>query len=187
MQFGLIVIQILTAWIYSHFLEYCLHRFALHNNSFLLKPLFKIHFSDHHRCARADLMVDNDYHSPASFIFHKEALILMALCALHIPVALSLPYAFVTVVISACSYFLVHRRAHIDHRWARDNLTWHYDHHMGKDQNCNWGVRLPIFDIIFSTRQYYKGTEDEFKDFVRKIRRSYRKFERLQTVSKSVK
>jgi len=187
MQFGLIVIQILTAWIYSHFLEYCLHRFALHNNSFLLKPLFKIHFSNHHRCARADLMVDNDYHSPASFIFHKEALILMALCALHIPVALSLPYAFVTVVISACSYFLVHRRAHIDHRWARDNLTWHYDHHMGKDQNCNWGVRLPIFDIIFSTRQYYKGTEDEFKDFVRKIRRSYRKFERLQTVSKSVK
>jgi len=32
---------------------------------------------------------------------------------------------------------------------------------MAPNQNANWGVRLPMFDILFGTRKVYKGTKKE--------------------------
>ena len=58
-------------------------------------------------------------------------------------------------------YAIIHYRSHQDIFWARQNLPWHYDHHMGPNQNANWGVRYPMFDIIFGTRKIYKGTKKE--------------------------
>ena len=49
----------------------------------------------------------------------------------------------------------------MDYVWARKHLPWHYDHHMGKNSNKNWAVRLPIFDYLLGTREIYKGTMPE--------------------------
>ena len=48
-----------------------------------------------------------------------------------------------------------------DHAWAREHLPWHYDHHMGPDQDANWCVTRPWFDQLMGTRRPYAGTEAE--------------------------
>ena len=101
---------------------------------------------------------------------------LIVLALLHAPVAVLWPYAYAILVWSAISYFFVHRRAHQDFRWARQNLPWHYDHHMGKNQNVNWGVRLPWVDWIMGTRVPWKGEqkeEREYNNFFRTLKRVY--------------
>ena len=52
------------------------------------------------------------------------------------------------------------RRAHLDPEWAREHLPWHYDHHMGRDQNANWCVTYPLFDYVMGTRRKYLGQSE---------------------------
>jgi len=33
------------------------------------------------------------------------------------------------------------------------NMPWHYDHHMGKNQDSNWGVTVEWVDKLFNTRE----------------------------------
>jgi len=49
----------------------------------------------------------------------------------------------------------VHRKAHLDTEWGKKNLPWHYDHHMGKNQNANWGVTTDWVDRLAGTRIKY--------------------------------
>ena len=58
-------------------------------------------------------------------------------------------------------YFYVHQRGHLDPEWAKKNIPWHYDHHMGKDQDANWGVTTDFWDIVINTRIEYRGRNDE--------------------------
>ena len=58
------------------------------------------------------------------------------------------------LLFSIISYYITHRKAHIDTEWCRKKLPWHYEHHMGKNQNINWGVRRPWVDKIMGTSKY---------------------------------
>ena len=40
--------------------------------------------------------------------------------------------------------------------FARKAIPWHYDHHMGKNQNMNWCVVHPLADLIMGTRRKYE-------------------------------
>ena len=64
---------------------------------------------------------------------------------------------------SGYHYWRVHKKAHEDPAWAREHLPWHYDHHMGPNQDANWCVTRPWFDILMGTREPYVGTELERK------------------------
>lgn len=55
-------------------------------------------------------------------------------------------------VYSACNYYYVHRRSHLEPDWAKRKIPWHYDHHMNSNQDANWGVTKPWFDYIMGTR-----------------------------------
>jgi len=172
-MFG-IVLQVAIAWAYSHVLEYCLHRWLLHNRK--RKQWFKTHFGDHHKIARKNMMLDSKSHEPIQITGDPEIKGLIALGVLHAPISIWYPFAYVTLVLAAITYFLVHRRAHQDFRWGREHLPWHYDHHMGKDQNVNWGVRLPWVDIVLGTRVPWKGEqreEREYNSFFRTLKRVY--------------
>jgi len=172
-MFG-IVLQMALAWAYSHVLEYCLHRWLLHNRH--RKKWFKTHFGDHHKIARKNMMLDSKAHQAIEIQGDPEIKGLIGLGILHLPVVYFYPFAYVVLLSSAVTYFLVHRRAHQDFRWARENLPWHYDHHMGKDQNMNWGVRLPWVDWIMRTRVLWKGEqqeEREYNSFFRTLKRVY--------------
>tara|TARA_Y100001970_G_scaffold261537_1_gene344776 strand:- start:46 stop:594 length:549 start_codon:yes stop_codon:yes gene_type:complete len=151
--------QICFAWLYSHLLEWFLHKHVLHKPK--RKKWFKTHFGEHHKSAKKLLMVDPKYIGKISMTGDPEIKGLLLLGLMHVPVFFFWPVAYITLLFCAFSYWIQHRWAHRNMTFARENMPWHYDHHMAKDQHKNWGVRLPIFDYLFGTRVVYKGTKNE--------------------------
>ena len=144
------VTQIVLGWLYGHLAEYILHKYLLHNNK-TFKKLFKRHFGTHHRISRQNEMYDANYERT----FHNDSLFelggLSILLLLHSPVIYIFPYFGLTLLYSALIYYTAHRLSHIKTNWGKKWLPWHYDHHMSKNQHENWGVRLPIFDVLLGT------------------------------------
>ena len=58
----------------------------------------------------------------------------------------------VASIYSACNYYYIHRRAHLQPNWAMKKIPWHYDHHMNSNQDANWCVTKPWFDYLLGTR-----------------------------------
>ncbi len=141
--------QILAAWIYSHFFEYIAHKHFLHNHK-KFKFAFKNHFATHHRNSKINEMYDEAYENVFSSKF--EVISLGIISVLHLPIFFFFPYAYMTLVYSLFMYYILHKKSHTDVEWGKKWLPWHYDHHMGKNQHLNWGVRLPLLDYIFGTR-----------------------------------
>ena len=98
----------------------------------------------------------------------KEAVALSASAVLIAPLAPVAPFFVGTVWYSAINYYRQHKRAHLDPAWARANLPWHYDHHMGPEQDANWCVTRPWFDDLLGTRKPYLGTEKATRDEARR-------------------
>ena len=96
-------------------------------------------------------MYDKNYEK----ILNTEALFepvsLSILLLIHLPVVFYFPFSYATLIFSAASYYYHHRKSHIDVEWGKKNMPWHHEHHMGKNQHMNWGVRTNIFDKIFNT------------------------------------
>jgi sterol desaturase/sphingolipid hydroxylase (fatty acid hydroxylase superfamily) len=141
--------QILAAWFYSHIFEYLVHRHILHSNK-NFKRAFKHHFSQHHGTSRKNQMYDESYENLVSSKFEIIGLSFAAL--IHFPLVFFFPYAYATLLLAMITYYIVHRKAHTDVAWGKKYMPWHHDHHMGKNQHLNWGVRLPIIDHIAGTR-----------------------------------
>ncbi len=59
--------------------------------------------------------------------------------------------------------------SHLDPMWCRENLPWHYDHHMGPNQDMNYGVTTDWVDRLMGTREVYLGTQREVRDTVRRM------------------
>ena len=145
-----IVIQVLLAWIYGHLLEYGIHKHILHNNK-KFNRIFKRHFGTHHRISRKNDMYDENYINPFSIGARFELIGLSFLLIIHLPFIFFYPYFFAMLVVSASIYYIAHRTAHISVEWGKKWLPWHAAHHMGKNQHLNWGVRLPIIDLLLGT------------------------------------
>ena len=152
-----ILLEVLVAWVYSHVLEWIVHKYVLHNPR--LKTPFRNHFGRHHKISRKNHMVDLPETKNSTLNFEKKYLLYGSL--LHLPLAFIFVYAYITLLVCALSYYIIHQRAHRDISWARRHLPWHYEHHLGIDQNCNWGVRLPFVDILMGTRKHFIGSTKE--------------------------
>ena len=96
---------------------------------------------------------------------------LAGLLAIHIPLALMFPWAFLCLAGCTVHYFIAHLKSHREPEWARKSLPWHYAHHMAPNQDSNWGVRFDWADRLLGTREYYVGTEKEKKDILRRAER----------------
>ncbi len=142
--------------------EWLIHKHILHGVGKKKSSFWSFHFHDHHQSARKNNMVDPAYQKPVLDSLEspqtKEFLSLVALSAIHLPLAPVAPFFVGTVVYHAAKYYRVHKKAHLDPDWAKEHLPWHYDHHMGKNQDANWGVTYPHFDQIMGTREKYVGT-----------------------------
>ena len=110
----------------------------------------------------------------------KEAAALVAVSAALLPLAPVAPFFVGTLWYSALNYYKVHKRSHLDPEWARENLPWHYDHHMGPDQDANWCVTKPWFDDLMGTRKPYVGTEREKDDQEKRARLKQRRAQEKQ-------
>lgn len=148
------IFQVCFAWVYSLVLEYFIHD-ALHNHR-EYPFFFKNHFGRHHKEARSNKMYDKNYEK----IFSKTSLFelsgLFILALLHSPMAYLFPIGYSALVVSLLHYYYIHRKSHLDPKWAKKHLRWHYDHHMGRDQHANWGIRTDYFDVKFKTRVKYR-------------------------------
>jgi sterol desaturase/sphingolipid hydroxylase (fatty acid hydroxylase superfamily) len=159
---------------YANVSEWLIHKHVLHGRGKKRESFWSFHFHEHHRTSRKQDFYDPDYEkltatdNPQT----RELLGLIGLAALHAPLLPVAPFFTATVWFSAAHYYHVHRKSHLDPEWAREKLTWHYDHHMGPNQDANWCVTHPWADHLFGTREPYAGTEREQRDLER--RRAHR-------------
>ena len=94
----------------------------------------------------------------------KELVALTASALAALPLAPIAPFYTGTMLFCIGEYYYKHRKSHNDPEWAREHLPWHYDHHMGPNQDANWGVVRPWMDNLMGTREPYVGTEREQRD-----------------------
>ena len=155
--------------LYANTMEWLIHKYVLHDLGNLPKScnivhdlgkkdknsVWRFHWSVHHRRSRKYDMADLSYFRPfwkdsARF---REVMGLTLLAALHTPLFFVAPLFTITIWAYTFLYYFAHKKSHTSPLWAKKWLRHHYDHHMGKDQDKNWGVLLPIVDWIFGTRE----------------------------------
>ncbi|MGE8571707.1 MAG: hypothetical protein ACN6NW_06695 [Acinetobacter amyesii] len=140
--------------------EWFAHKYVLHGTHRSGKPRFspvpksmKSHW-EHHREVRKTDFHDHGYVEGVQNWRTKNEIISLAIVAgvftpLFYPVSKGMSLA---VLYSACNYYYIHRRAHLEPEWAMKKIPWHYDHHMNSNQDANWCVTKPWFDYILGTR-----------------------------------
>jgi sterol desaturase/sphingolipid hydroxylase (fatty acid hydroxylase superfamily) len=158
---------------YTNAAEWFIHRYILHGLGKRKESFWAFHWFDHHSNVRRNHHCDPHYRR-SLWSWHaqsKEALALALSTAVHLPLFPIAPFFTATVCYSAVNYYQKHKRSHLDTKWARDNLPWHYDHHMGPNQDANWCITKPWFDIVMGTRVPYVDTDREKRDIAKRGRR----------------
>ena len=159
--------------LYAQLVEWLLHKYLLHGWGKRRNTPFSFHFHGHHRASRTHLFRDAHYEQ-SMFAWKgagKETWALLGLALLHLPLIAWVPAFWLGAVMGGGRYFHVHKKSHLDPDWCRTHLPWHYDHHMGPNQELNWGVTTDLFDRLFGTRQVYLGTPREQRDTARRMQR----------------
>jgi sterol desaturase/sphingolipid hydroxylase (fatty acid hydroxylase superfamily) len=154
--------------------EWATHKYLLHDLGRDKTSRFAFHFHVHHQSARRHGFYDPDYEGPvwSTSTQAREAIGLVVVGLAHLPVFPIAPFYTATVWWSLARYRRLHRRAHLDPEWARTNLPWHYDHHMGPNQDRNWGVTTDWWDRLVGTRRRFVGTARELDARLRGLRRA---------------
>ncbi len=158
--------------IYGNAMEWAIHKHILHGWGKSKKSFWSFHWHEHHRNARRDDMVDADYlkNSLQWDAPTKEWVTLSLVALTHLPLLPIAPFFTLTACYCAFNYYRVHKKAHLNSEWSRQNVPWHYDHHMGPNQDANWCVTKPWFDHVMRTRISYVGTEKELETQQRQTR-----------------
>lgn len=162
--------------------EWWIHKVLLHGQGKHRESFWSFHWHEHHKESRRHDHRDPSYERPL-LGWHsqgKEALALLGLAAAHAPLLPVAPWFTMTVWWRVVHYHRVHKRAHLDPAWAREHLPWHFDHHMGRDQDQNWCVTHPFFDELMGTRVPYAGTEQERRDAEKRARLAERRAARAE-------
>lgn len=147
--------QLLGGMIITNAGEWLIHKHILHGLGKKKSSFFSFHWNEHHRAARRSGFKDLDYERSV-FGRHaqgREAGLLTLLGVAVVPIGLASSWVLVGIWTGLVLYYVVHRRAHRRPSWARKWMPWHVAHHMGKNQDSNWCVTLPLFDIIMGTRE----------------------------------
>lgn len=140
--------------------EWFAHKYILHGTHRAGKSRYspvpdsmKSHW-EHHREVRKTDFLDYGYVEGVSNWRTKNEIISLAVVAgVFVPVFYPISKGMsLSVVYSACNYYYIHRRAHLEPEWAMKKIPWHYDHHMNSNQDANWCVTKPWFDYILGTR-----------------------------------
>jgi hypothetical protein len=160
--------------VFANASEWLVHKYVLHGLGRAKDSFWRFHWHDHHRNVRGHDHRDPEYDRPLFEHWNgqsKEAVALVAGVLAVAPLAPVAPFFVGTVAYSAINYYRKHKRSHQDPVWAREHLPWHYDHHMGPNQDANWCVTRPWFDHLMGTRERYVGSARERDDRDRRTRR----------------
>ena len=162
------LITIIVCVVFCNLIEYLAHKYILHELGKDKKSYWAAHWNRHHKVSRKLWMVDRDYlekwweFKPRQseviglFLLWLFGGLPMLLLPVFIPALLLISIVWcVTVAVYCCSYYYIHKKSHLNTQWAFKWLPWHVDHHLGKDQDKNWNVTFPLWDIILRTRVDY--------------------------------
>ena len=147
------IFLVFVAYLYSTFAEWAIHKYILHGLGKNKNSWFNFHWYSHHKSCRKNKYLDENYNKILSLPVRREILGLYALLVIHLPLFFLIPYFYYTLVVCVFRYFYVHQKSHRDVEWGKKNLPWHYNHHMGKDQDANWGVTTDIWDTLLNTKR----------------------------------
>ena len=146
---------------YSHLLEWVLHKYVLHGLGKNKKSPWASHWHTHHRRSRQNDHYDEDYKKGFfDLTVRSEILGLCTLSLIHLPLIFISPLFYITLVLCSIRYYKIHKKSHLDPEWCKKHLPWHYDHHMGKNQDANWGVTTDWIDRLVGTRIKYQDKEN---------------------------
>ena len=148
--------EIFVALIVSNLYEWIAHKYILHGLGKKKSSFFYFHWA-HHKNTRKHGGYDSDYEHPKESL--KEVLLLLLLVVANMPLFWLFPVAATTMTIYSFVYYFAHRKLHLDVQWGKKWMPWHFDHHMGKNQDLNWCVVFPLWDHILGTRK-----KDDKKD-----------------------
>tara|TARA_R100000008_G_C3565739_1_gene159044 strand:+ start:574 stop:1065 length:492 start_codon:yes stop_codon:yes gene_type:complete len=155
MSYFLHILTIPLAIIYSQMAEWFIHKYILHGLGKKRKSFWSFHWHAHHKNCRKFSNYDEDYLNDWQGPPLREKIGLLALVLLHSPLVMYVPLFFITLIFCAIRYYRIHRLAHLNIHWGKSFLRSHYDHHMGKNQDANWGVTVEWVDKLFKTRIPY--------------------------------
>ena len=145
--------SLLGAYIYGGLAEWALHKYAIHGLGKNKKSWFNFHWHSHHKTCRKNNNHDDNYNSFLPSPILREITGLCLLAAVHVPIYFVMPYLFYTLIFCTVRYFYVHQKCHLNVEWGKVYFPWHYKHHMGKNQDANWGVTTAFWDAILGTRE----------------------------------
>ena len=161
-----VIVQVLIGFLYANLFEWLWHKHVFHGLGKKKKSRFSSHWKKHHRAVRKNSYIDETYEKFTGFNDDpmREVYELLLASCIHIPLFFVFPYFTAYLFFHAGAYFYIHRRSHLDPEWAKKWVPWHYDHHMGKNQDANWCVTFPFWDYILGTRLYFLAREGYNKD-----------------------
>ena len=147
--------SVAAGYVFAVAMEWFVHNVLFHRMGKRKGSPFSFHYADHHRAVRKLRGRDPSYEGSrfAWNAYGRELLGILVGALLVSPVALVAPLFWLSAVLSGVHYHVVHTRSHLDLRWCRDHLRWHWDHHMGTNQDVNWGVTNEWFDRLMGTRE----------------------------------
>jgi hypothetical protein len=142
----------ILGFIYSNFIEVIAHRFFLHGLGKKKKSIFAFHWHTHHRTSRLNNMIDPEY---AQSWFSKNRLFEVAALAILMSVNTlifwKLPFFLIGILTYLVAYYNIHKYCHVYPEFAKKWFKGHYYHHMGKNQDLNWGTPIPLADWVMGT------------------------------------
>jgi len=156
-----IVINVALGVLYANLFEWVIHKYLLHGLGKVKGSFWSFHYHKHHKRTTKGRGVDRTYLEES--FYGKELVALVLLGAIHIPLLWANAVFAITIIVYLLAYYYAHTKAHMDVGWSKKWLPWHYDHHMGYPES-NWGVLLPITDIVAGTRKHYLGTQKYYRD-----------------------
>ncbi len=147
------------ALLFANGFEWYAHKYVLHGTPRPGKgrtsprpALMKAHWAHHKVCRQQDFDEPGYREGLSNERVRLEATSLALTAGAFTILAPVAPFFVLGAWYSAGRYYYVHRRAHLDHAWAKQHVPWHYDHHMNSNQDANWCVTRPWFDYLMGTR-----------------------------------
>ena len=164
-------------FVYCNALEWIVHKYVLHGLGKKKNSFWSFHWRGHHKESRRNNFKDSRWDN-IPLHKDKEFLGILFLAVMHAATLWISPVLYGTIVWRAVVYYRVHKKSHDDEDWAKQNVPWHWDHHMGpgKAVEANWCVTHPFFDNLMGTRvKYYLTTEYFLSKLKRKNKDEYKK------------
>jgi sterol desaturase/sphingolipid hydroxylase (fatty acid hydroxylase superfamily) len=156
-----VILQIILGILYANTIESLIHKHILHGLGKNKDSFWAFHYHDHHKRTTKGGGIDATYKD--NHFYGRELWALAFLALAHAPLFWVATYFACTIFVYLILYYYVHVKSHMNTRWAKKWIPWHYDHHMS-GKAANWGVLLPLYDILTGSRVCYVGTSKYYRD-----------------------